>query len=49
MIEQSARRYAKLEPYARKQKLWALLSRRGFDGETINAALREIPGESTEE
>ena len=41
-IEQAARRYAKLEPRVRRQRLWALLSRRGFDGETIEAALRVV-------
>ena len=41
VIEQSARRYAGLESRARRQKLWALLSRRGFDSDTIEQALRE--------
>jgi regulatory protein len=41
VVEQSARRYASLEPRVRRQRLWALLSRRGFDRDTIEAALRE--------
>jgi regulatory protein len=40
-IAQSARRYAHLQPHVRRQKLWALLSRRGFDGDVIDRALRE--------
>lgn len=39
-IEQAARRYAKLEPRVRRQRLWGMLARKGFDGETIEAALR---------
>jgi regulatory protein len=41
VIEQSARRYAALDARQRRQKLWALLSRRGFDSDTIEQALRE--------
>jgi len=40
VIEQSARRYQNLEPHERRRRLWALLMRRGFDGETIQAVLR---------
>ncbi len=40
-IEQAARRYAKLEPRVRRQRLWGMLARKGFGGETIEAALRE--------
>lgn len=40
-IEQAARRYAKLDPRVRRRRFWALLMRKGFDGETIEAALRE--------
>jgi regulatory protein len=40
-IEQAARRYAKLEPRVRRQRIWAMLSRKGFGGGTIEAALRE--------
>jgi regulatory protein len=39
-IEQAARRYVKLEPRVRRQRLWGMLARKGFDGETIEAALR---------
>jgi regulatory protein len=41
VIQQSARRYAALDPRTRRQRLWALLSRRGFDSDTIEQALRE--------
>ena len=41
VIAQAARRYAKLDPRTRRQRLYALLMRRGFDGDTIEAALRE--------
>jgi regulatory protein len=40
-ITQAARRYAHFQPHVRRQKLWALLSRRGFDGDVIDRALRE--------
>ena len=39
-IAQAARRYQALEPRVRRQRLWALLSRRGFDGDVIEQALR---------
>ena len=45
VLEQSARRYAALDPRARRQRLWALLSRRGFDSDTIEQALREEPSD----
>jgi regulatory protein len=41
VVAQAARRYAALEPRARRQRLYALLVRRGFDGDTIEQALRE--------
>lgn len=41
VIQQAARRYAKLDPRIRRQRLWALLARRGFDGDAIERALRE--------
>jgi regulatory protein len=44
VIEQSARKFAALEPRERRQRLYALLSRRGFDSEVIEAALREPSG-----
>jgi regulatory protein len=39
VIEQSARRYAALDPRVRRQRLYALLARRGFDGDVIRSAL----------
>jgi regulatory protein len=39
VIEQAKRRYASLEPRVRQQRLYALLARRGFDGDTIRRAL----------
>lgn len=41
VLDQSARRYARLDPRARRQRLFALLSRRGFDSDTIQQVLRE--------
>ena len=43
VVSQAERRYAGLEPRVRRQRLYALLARRGFDGDTIEQALR--PGE----
>jgi len=43
VVAQAARRYAALEPRARRQRLYALLVRRGFDGDTIEQALRAAP------
>lgn len=40
VVEQASRRYAALDPRVRRQRLYALLARRGFDGETIEQALR---------
>jgi regulatory protein len=45
VIAQSARRYSGLDPRTRRQRLWSLLSRRGFDSETIERALREPAGD----
>ncbi len=39
LVAQAARRYAALEPRVREQRLYALLTRRGFDRDTIRAAL----------
>jgi len=39
-IVQAERRYASLEPRVRRQRLYALLVRRGFDGDVIQQALR---------
>ena len=44
VIAQAASRYARLDPRARRQRLYALLVRRGFDGDAIEAALREEGG-----
>ncbi len=44
-IAQAARRYARLEPRVRRQRLYALLVRRGFDGDVIEAALAKDPAE----
>ena len=41
VIAQAERRYAALEPRVRRQRLWALLARRGFDGDVIRRALGE--------
>ena len=43
VVAQAARRYAALEPRVRRQRLYALLVRRGFDGDTIEQALRTAP------
>lgn len=39
VVSQASVRYARLEPQVRRQRLYALLARRGFDGETIRRAL----------
>lgn len=39
LIEQAARRYAKLEPRVREQRLYGLLARRGFGSDVIRRAL----------
>ncbi len=43
VLAQAARRYAGLAPRLRRQRLYALLARRGFDGDTIEQALQEAP------
>lgn len=43
LLRQVAARYAKLEPRVRRQRLYALLARRGFDGDVIERALRAGP------
>jgi regulatory protein len=40
-IAQAARRYGSLDPRVRRRRLYALLVRRGFDGDVIEQALRE--------
>lgn len=50
LVAQAARRYAKLEPRVRSQRLYALLARRGFDGDVIRRALAlPDPGGGPEE
>ena len=39
VVSQVARRYAALDPRVRRQRLYALLARRGFDGDVIRRAL----------
>jgi regulatory protein len=41
VMTQASRRYAGLDPRTRRQRLYALLARRGFDVDTIEQALRE--------
>ena len=48
VVAQSVRRYASLDPRVRRQRLYALLARRGFESEIIEQALRAVP-DSTEE
>ena len=43
-LEQVERRYAALDPRVRRQRLYALLVRRGFARETIDEVLREGRG-----
>ena len=38
-LAQAARRYARLDARTRRQRLYALLARRGFDGDVIRRAL----------
>ena len=39
LVAQARRRFGKLEPYVQRQRLYALLARRGFDSDTIRRAL----------
>jgi regulatory protein len=48
VVEQAARRYSALEPRVRRQRLWSLLVRRGFDGDTIERALTGEKAEARE-
>lgn len=50
VVEQAERRYRSLDPRARRQRLYALLARRGFDGDAIRSvlALRETALEKNE-
>lgn len=43
VLAQAERRMRGLDPRQRRQRLYALLARRGFSGDTIDAALRELP------
>ena len=43
VVLQVARRYAALDSRVRRQRLYALLARRGFDGDVIRRALDENP------
>jgi len=49
LIAQASRRYARLEPRVRSQRLYALLARRGYDGEVIRRALALRDDEAAEE
>jgi regulatory protein len=47
VISQAARRYAGLDPRTRRQRLYAMLARRGFDADVIRQALElREPAES---
>jgi SOS response regulatory protein OraA/RecX len=48
VVSQVAPRYATLDPRVRRQRLYALLVRRGFDGDVIEQALREHTEEPPE-
>lgn len=41
VLRQVAARYARLDPRLKRQRLYALLVRRGFEGDVIERALRE--------
>ncbi len=45
VVAQAARRYAGLDERVRRQRLYALLARRGFDSDTIAQALGPEPAE----
>lgn len=45
-IAQAARRYASLDPRVRRQRLYAMLIRRGFDGDVIQQALHPAGDDS---
>ena len=48
-VEQAARRYANLDPQARKRRLWGMLQRRGFSTDVIVQALKaEVSADSIE-
>jgi len=39
LVAQARKRYARLEPHVQRQRLYALLARRGYDGDVIRRAL----------
>lgn len=47
-IAQSERRFAALDPHVRRQRQYALLARRGFDGDVIRRALAVPDDEASE-
>lgn len=49
LIAQAARRYERLEPRVRSQRLYALLARRGFDSDVIRRALALREDEGSED
>ena len=49
MIDQAERRYRALEPRIKRRRLYALLMRRGFDGDTIERALSAPRAASNDE
>jgi regulatory protein len=49
LIAQAERRYARLEPRVRQQRLYALLARRGYDSDVIRRALSMRDDEAGEE
>ena len=44
LAQRKARAMAKLDPRTRNRRLWAALARRGYDGPTIEQALRGLGG-----
>ena len=48
VLAQVAARYAALDPRVRRQRLYALLVRRGFEGDVIEQALREMSADPPE-
>lgn len=44
LAQQKLRTMSRLDPLARKRRLWGMLARRGFDADTIEAALRDLTG-----
>ncbi len=42
LVRRKLRSMARLEPQVRKRRLWGMLARRGFNGDTIEAAMRQV-------